>query len=177
MDVEGLLNLEDHVAPQTEKQIAKKPKLPEYQMDPNYWDLPPPPEYTEMDPKPLQIKPPEGSESPAEEVDGEDEGEDKFEGEEDEREANKILDKLQLPNYDDVEKRLAEPDMTSTRQRNYLNNVLKNVDKIRRQVIVMKSNATKSFKAGKISEADKQRIHNQSDKNRTEINDYVKHYK
>ena len=42
MDVEGLLTLEDHVAPQTEKQIAKKPKLPEYQMDPN----------------PLQIKPP-----------------------------------------------------------------------------------------------------------------------
>ena len=67
--------------------------------------------------------------------------------------------------------------MTSTRQRNYLNNVLKNVDKRRRQVIVMKSNATKSFKAGKISEADKQRIHNQSDKNRKEINDYVKHYK
>ena len=42
MDVEGLLNLEDYVAPQTEKQIAKKPELPKYQIDPSYWDLPPP---------------------------------------------------------------------------------------------------------------------------------------
>jgi len=32
-----------------------------------------------------------------------------FEGE-DEREANKILDHLDLPNYDDVEMRLGEPE-------------------------------------------------------------------
>ena len=36
MDVEGLFNLEDYVAPQTEKQIAKKPELPKYQIDPSY---------------------------------------------------------------------------------------------------------------------------------------------
>ena len=41
-----------------------------------------------------------------EEIDEGDEG--------DLREANKILDSLDLPNYDDVEMRLAEPEMTAT---------------------------------------------------------------
>ena len=54
MDVEGLLNLEDYVAPpatpQAEKQIAKIPKeAPKYEMDPSFWQLPsgqdPPPQY------------------------------------------------------------------------------------------------------------------------------------
>ena len=41
MDVEGLLNLEDYVPPQAEKQIAKKPqKLPQYEMDPSFWQTP-----------------------------------------------------------------------------------------------------------------------------------------
>jgi len=45
MDVEGLLNLEDYVPPQGEKQIAPKPpeyeKYPKYQMDPIYWEIDP----------------------------------------------------------------------------------------------------------------------------------------
>ena len=46
MDVEGLLNLEDYVVPEAEKQIAKMPKeAPKYEMDPRFWQLPaePPP--------------------------------------------------------------------------------------------------------------------------------------
>ena len=46
MDVEGLLNLEDYVPPQAEKQIAKIPKkAPKYEIDPGFWqlgDAPPP---------------------------------------------------------------------------------------------------------------------------------------
>ena len=34
MDVEGLLDLEDYVPPQAEKQIAKAP--PKYEMDPSF---------------------------------------------------------------------------------------------------------------------------------------------
>ena len=63
--------------------------------------------------------------------------EDDDEGEEDKREevkeANKILDDLKLPNYDDVELRLAEPEMTPTLKRNYLlkvNNDPKKGDKV-----------------------------------------------
>ena len=50
MDVEGLLNLEDYVPPQAEKQIAKAPqKPPQYEMDPSFWQIPdePPPPYEE----------------------------------------------------------------------------------------------------------------------------------
>ena len=113
MDVEGLLNLQDYVAPGAEKQIAKMPKqAPKYEMDPSFWQLPtePPPLYEEKDP--LAI------EGPAADLDDdEDEGEDEGEGEEDVSEANKILDQLELPNYNDVERRLAEPEITATKQR------------------------------------------------------------
>jgi len=53
MDVEGLLNLEDYVPPQGEKQIAPKPpKYQKYQIDPSYWQLDPtdpPPDYEPPD--------------------------------------------------------------------------------------------------------------------------------
>ena len=82
-------------------------------MDPSYWQIDPgptepPPDYDEIDDEPLAIEAPP------------DEGQEEFEGEEDEREGNKILDLLDLPKYDDVELRLGETDMTATNQRNYL---------------------------------------------------------
>ena len=103
-----------------------------------FWQLPaePPPLYEEKDPLAIE-GPPE-----------DDEEEDEEEDEEKEREANKILDQLGLPNYDDVEMRLAEPEMTETKQRNYLGKVVKDAETRRRQAIAMKSNATKAFKAG-----------------------------
>ena len=109
MDVERLLNLEDYVPPQAEKQIAKKPqKPPQYEMDPSFWQIPDEP------PPPYESSPYEGEEQPALEAPPE-EGD---EGEDDE--ANKLLDQLDLPNYDDVEKRLAEPEMNYERRQNYL---------------------------------------------------------
>ena len=156
MDVEGLINLEDYVAPGTEKQIAPKPS--KYEMDPRYWQIDPPPEYDED---------PTAIEAPQEE----------FEGEEDEREANKILDHLELPNYDDVELRLAEPEMTATKQRNYLDKVVKDAERRRRQVIAFKGNATKKFNKGEIDAAERDRIHQNSDRFRGELNDYIKQYR
>ena len=64
-------------------------------------------------------------------------------------EANKILDSLDLPNYD-VEMRLAESEMTATKQRNYLDKVIKDVETRRREVIAMKSNATKNSEKVKL---------------------------
>ena len=164
MDVEGLLDLQDYVAPQTEKQIAKMPEgpPPKYEMDPSFWNLEGdeslPPEYDEDPP---------AIEEPREE----------FEGEEYEREANKILDHLELPNYDDVELRLAEPEMTATKQRNYLDKVVKDAERRRRQVIAFKANATKKFNKGEIDAAERDRIHQNSDRFRGELNDYIKQYK
>jgi len=109
MDVEGLLNLEDYVPHQGVKRIAPKPpKYQKFQMDPSYWELDPeepPPLYEDLsiaeDNKELEAPPDEDD-------DDDDEGSGSV------GEANKILDHLNLPNYDDVQMRLDEPEMTAT---------------------------------------------------------------
>ena len=160
MDVEGLLDLEDYVAPQTEKQIAKMPEgpPPKYEMEPSFWNLEGdeslPPEYSAIEEEPSAIEAPR-----------------------EEREANKILDHLELPNYDDVELRLAEPEMTATKQRNYLDKVVKDAGRRRRQVIAFKGNATKKINKGEIDAAERDRIHQNSDRFRGELNDYIKQYR
>ena len=176
MDVEGLLNLEDYVSPQPEKQIAPKPpeyqKYPKYQMDPSYWELDPeePPAYEDLsiaeDKKAIEAPP-----------DDDDDDDDDVDGSGSVGEANKILDQLDLPNYDDVQMRLDQPEMTATKQRNYLDKVVKDAEMRRRQVIAFKSDATKKFKKGIIDAAERDRIHQNSDKFRLEINDYIKTYK
>jgi len=67
--------------------------------------------------------------------------------------------------------------MTAVKQRNYLEKVAKDADRRRRQVIAMKSDATKKLNKGTISEAERDRIHQNSDKFRLELNDYIKLYK
>ena len=170
MDVEGLLNLEDYVPPQGEKQIAPKPR--KYQMDPSLWQIDPgmspPPAYDDLS---IAMGPDEpiAIEAPPEEDDEE--------GKEDPWEANKILNHLELPNYNDVELRLGETHMTTTKQRNYLDKVVKDAEHRRKQVIAMKSDATKKFKKGVIDAAERDRIHGNSDKFRGELNDYIKQFR
>ena len=141
MDVEGLLNLEDYVPPQAEKQIAKAP--PKYEMDPSFWQIPdePPPPYEE-----------EEEEQPA------------LEAPPKEDDVNKILDGLELPNYDDVEKRLAKPEMNYERRQNYLKTVIKNAETRRKQVASMKMVATNRFKRGEISAEEKNQIYEKSNR-------------
>ena len=64
--------------------------------------------------------------------------------------------------------------MTATLKRNYLQKVVKHAEKRRRQAVAWKSNATKNFKAGKITEEQKNLDHNTSDKAQKEIKDYKK---
>ena len=125
-------------------------------MDPSFWQIPsePPPPYEDVEP--LAMEGPSGEEEIDEGDDDGDEG--------DLREANKILDSLELLNYDDVEMRLAEPEMTGTKQRNYVHKVIKDAETRRRQVISMKSNATIKFNKGQISEEFKNTIHKSSGK-------------
>ena len=183
MDVEGLLNLEDYVPPQAEKQIAKIPsKAPKYEMDPSFWQLSDPPLlYEEKDPLAIE-GPPDDDEKDTSYLQLEEQGEDD-EGDDDDaeegdavEEANKILHELGLPNYYDVEMRSDEPEMTATKQINYLQKVLKDADRRRRQAVALKSNATKDEKAKRISQEQKEQIHNKSNKLQKEIKDYMKHY-
>ena len=180
MDVEGLLNLEDYVPPQAEKQIAKIPKkAPKYEMDPSFWQLDDPPHlYEEKDPLAIEGPPDDDDDDEFVDVEEGDEWDedDDDEPEEPEEEANKILDELDLPNYDDVDKRLAEPEMTATRQRSYLQKVLKDAETRRKTVTIRKSNATRAYKAGKISEEEKKLIHENVGNREKAIKDYRKHY-
>ena len=139
MDVEGLLNLEDYVPPQAEKQIAKKPqKPPQYEMDPSFWQIPdePPPPYEE-----------DLEEEQLEEMDD-----------------NQILDQLDLPNYDDVEKRLAEPEMNNVRRQNYLRKVQKDAETKRKQVAALKTHAANAFKRGEITKEAMDEAYAESDR-------------
>ena len=140
MDVEGLLNLEDYVPPQAEKQIAKKPqKPPQYEMDPSFWQIPdePPPPYEE-------------------DLEEEEELE--------EMDDNQILDQLDLPNYDDVEKRLAEPEMNNVRRQNYLRKVQKDAETKRKQVAALKTHAANAFKRGEITKEAMDEAYAESDR-------------
>ena len=139
MDVEGLLNLEDYVLPQAEKQIAKKPqKPPQYEMDPSFWQIPdePPPPYEE----------------------------DLEEEELEEMDDNQILDQLDLPNYDDVEKRLAEPEMNNVRRQNYLRKVQKDAETKRKQVAALKTHTANAFKRGEITKEAMDEAYAESDR-------------
>ena len=143
MDVEGLLDLEDYVPPQAEKQIAKKPqKPPQYEMDPSFWQIPnePPPGYSE-------IFDDDDDERPEEEMDD-----------------NQILDQLDLPNYDDVEKRLAEPEMNYVRRQNYLRKVQKDAETKRKQVAALKTHAANAFKRGEITKEEMDEKYAESDR-------------
>ena len=111
MDVEGLIDLQDYVAPDAEKQIAKIPQgpPPKYEMDPSFWNLEEgdeslPPEYSFVEEKePLSI-----------------EGIDDDDDDLDRGDINRILDETGLPNYDDVEMRLSQPEMTPVKRSKYL---------------------------------------------------------
>ena len=143
-------------------------------MDPSFWrldpPLDPPPLYEEKDP--LAIEGPPVDDDDDKYVDAEEAPDDDAEEELEEEDPNKILDLIDLPNYDDVEMRLAEPEMTAIKKRNY---VIKQAEKRRRQAVALKSNATKAYKAGKISEEQKNLDHNTSNKLQKEIKDYKKH--
>ena len=161
------------------KQIAKIPKkAPKYQIDPGFWQLgDPPPTYEDVFKKkePLAIEGPPDDEDD-EFVDAEEGSEEELPDDYDDEEVNKILDQLDLPNYDDVDKRLAEPEMTAARQRSYLQKVLKDAETRRKTVTVRKSNATRAYNAKKITAEQRNLIHANVGKLEREIRDYRKHY-
>ena len=87
------------------------------------------------------------------------------------------MHELDLPNYNAVEMRLAEPEMTATLKKNHLQKVIKDADRRRRQEIAFKSDATKKFNKGLITAEQRNLAHEKSDGLRKEINAYIDHYK
>ena len=67
---------------------------------------------------------------------------------------NQALDKLGIPNYDDVELRLTEKDMDNKKSKAYLKNILKNAKEKRQQLSGYSMNITKKLNSGSITEAE-----------------------
>ena len=151
----------EQVQPQNEKQLV--PKIPSYEdvlediasgekkiyIDPEYMyeaeDLPP--EYEEEVPDYSII---------------------------DEDEINQALDKLNIPNYDDVELRLTEKDMDNTKRKAYLNKILKNAKDQRSKLTGYSTSVTKKLKSGSITEAEAQYRRKVITDTRKVLNDYIK---
>ena len=73
-----------------------------------------------------------------------------------EDQINQTLDKLNIPNYDDIELRMTEQEMDDTKRKSYLNKILKNAKDERSKLNGYTSDTTKKLKKGLITEADAQ---------------------
>ena len=90
--------------------------------------------------------------------------------------ANMILDELELSNYDDIEKQLNQPEMTPRKIKRYIDKKLKDAEFRRNQLKGYKSNISKDYNKGKISEAQKTMDYKRIDNARVVLNQYIKHY-
>ena len=97
-------------------------------------------------------------------------------GLDDEDEANMIIDDLGLSNYESIQKKLYQPEMTDKKRKTYLNKVIKDAKTTRLQLSGYKSHITKQYNSGKISDAERQMRNKTIDNARATLNEYIKHY-
>ena len=90
--------------------------------------------------------------------------------------ANMILDDLGISNYDDIEKRLNQPEMTQKKIKLYVNKKLKDAEFKRHQLKGYKSQVSQAYKKGKIGEAQKTMDYKRIDNARAVLNQFIKHY-
>ena len=69
---------------------------------------------------------------------------------------NQALDKLNLPNYDDIKSRLTEEGMNDTKRKAYLKKILKNAKDQRSKLTGYSTDVTKKLKSGLITQAEAQ---------------------
>ena len=86
---------------------------------------------------------------------------------------NQALDKLNIPNYNDVELRLTEKDMDNKKSKAYLNKILKNAKDQRLKLNGYLSNISKKLKSGLMTEAEAQYQRKIIQDTRKVLNDYI----
>ena len=89
---------------------------------------------------------------------------------------NMILDDLGLSNYDDIEKRLNQPEMTQLKIKKYVIKKLKDAEFRRNQLKGRKSQVSQAYNKGKIGEAEKTMDYKRIDNASAVLNQYIKHY-
>ena len=154
----------DYVPPQQEKQIVPKPptyeesledilKEKEIYVNPQYFPQDPqelPPDYYDYEEFDYTI--------------------------DDEDLIKETLNDVSIPDYENVELKLNQPEMTPKKTKSYLNKIIKDAKFKRKQLGGFKANITKEYKKGKISEADRQVMNKRIDNTRVVLNEYIKHY-
>ena len=87
-----------------------------------------------------------------------------------------IFDDLGIANYEDVDYRLNQPEMTPDKSKMYLNKIIKDAQFKRKQLGGYKSKITKDYNKGGISAADRQIKNKQLDDARAALNEYINHH-
>ena len=93
-----------------------------------------------------------------------------------EDQINQTLDKLNIPNYDDVELRLQQEEMDDAKRKTYLDKILKDAAK-KRQLSGYSTDVTKKLKSGSITEVEAQYKRKVIQDTRKVLNDYINHNK
>ena len=153
----------DEVLPQDEKQIVPKP--PTYKdvldevatgekkiyIDPEYVYEDPPPAYEDEEVPDYAIL--------------------------EEDRLNEVLDNVNIPNYNDVEKRLTEPEMNDKRRKSYLNKIIGDASYERNRLNGFKMDVLKKSKQGIFSESEKQYRLKVINDTRNVLTDYINNNK
>ena len=86
---------------------------------------------------------------------------------------NQVLDKLNIPNYDDIELRLTEEEMDDKKRKSYLNKILKDAKNRRKQLLGFSADVTKKLNSGSITEAEAQYRRKIIQDTRKVLTDYI----
>ena len=89
---------------------------------------------------------------------------------------NQALDKLNIPNYNDVELRLTEKDMDNKKSKAYLNKILKNAKDQRLKLNGYLSDISKKLKSGLMTEAEAQYRRKIIQDTRKVLTDYMNYH-
>ena len=92
-----------------------------------------------------------------------------------EDQINEVLDKLDLPNYDDVEGVIQQKEMNEKKRKAYLNKISDNAKKQRSKLTGYSTHITKNLKKGLISEAEAQYKRKVIQDTRKVLTDYMKY--
>ncbi|PFX12161.1 hypothetical protein AWC38_SpisGene23925 [Stylophora pistillata] len=149
---------DETVLPQNDKRVVAKPpsyedSLQDIYVDPQYFKEQPdelPPEYDEYEVPDYEI------------------------GDEDMQKD--IVNKMDLQDYENVDKILAQEQMNPQRSKKYLQKTVKDAIFRRNQLKGYKANITKDYNQGKISSAERQLAMKRLDDARGVLNQYIKHY-
>ena len=90
--------------------------------------------------------------------------------------ANMMLDELELSNYNDIEKQINQPEMTQLKIQKYINKKLKDAEFRRNQLKGRKTQVSRAYNKGKISEAERALEYKILDDARAVLNQYIQHY-